>query len=85
MFQESGFWIFAGFLVVMKFLNLAAIKVEKNMKVDENNNIALETENRAKLPLRKKLLKCFNIELNKKALASREISTSTVASISGLR
>jgi hypothetical protein len=84
-FQESGFWIFVVFIAATKLLNHSATKLEKEMKVDENNNIAAGTENRAKLPMRKKLVKCFNLEANKKALTSREISSSTVASISGLR
>ena len=84
-FQESAFWILATFIIIIKVLSHKATKMEKELKVDENNNIALGTENATKLPLRKKIVKCFNFELNKSAFISKEISSSTVSSIAGLK
>ena len=83
--QNSAFWILSLFIVIIKFLNHKATKLEKDLKLDENNNIAVETENAMKLPLRKKIIKCFNFELNKKDFISKEISSSTVSSIAGLK
>jgi hypothetical protein len=85
LFLKKSFWIFVAFVFVMKFLNLLARKMEKEIKVDENNNIALGMENEMKLSTWKKIIKCFNFELNKKQIMSKEVSSSAVNSISGLR
>lgn len=84
-FFKTSFWILAACVVAMRLLNNAARKLENETKVDENNNIALGMENEVKLSFGKKLIKCFNYELNKKSISSKETSSSAVLSISGLR
>lgn len=79
------FLVFAAFVFITKFLNHLAAKVEKEMKDNENKNIALGIENKVKLPLRKKLIRCFNFERNMEKMTSKDTSSSAVLSISGLR
>jgi hypothetical protein len=55
----------------------------KAKKFDENNNIALGTENARELSRIEKFIDCFNLAENKKALNSKE--SSMIKSISGMR
>lgn len=58
-----------------------------NTKDTNNNNNNVNDINgiKAELSLRKKIVKCFNYDENKKSILSRDVSKSTLKSISGLR
>ena len=72
-------------VIVAALLKRGAINLEKDIKNDENNNIALGTENESKLSFQQKIIQCFNYEQNKRSICSRELSISGANSISGMR
>lgn len=71
--------------IVAAFLSRRAINLEKTMKNDNNNNIALGIERETNLSLSHKIIQCFNYEQNKNTICSRELSKTAVNSISGMR
>lgn len=84
-FFRKSIWLLASFIVAVVFMTRAAVSLEKNIKVDENKNIANGVENELKLSFFDEVIKCFNYKENKKFICSRETSASAVNSISGLR
>lgn len=73
------------FMAILTFLNRSASKLDKTIKLDENNNIAQGTEKEIKFSLYNKIIKCFNYDKNKNVIRSRDSSKSSVDSISGMR
>lgn len=71
--------------VVATLLSRLASNLERHIKFDENNNIALGTENEIKLSRVDNFIRCFNYAESKKWILSREPSKMAVNSISGLR
>lgn len=84
-FFKSSVWILIACVIFTLLLSRLAATLEKAMKLDENNNIALGMENKVKLRFSDEIIKCFNYVQNKKAIQSKEPSKGAVNSISGLR
>lgn len=84
-FLNRSFLILVACFVLLRFLNQSAAKLEKSIKIDENNNIALGMENEIQLSFCDKLIKCFNYDFNKRSIRSRDAPKSAVNSISGMR
>lgn len=84
-YKNASLWIFFGIFFCISLLNHLARKLEKSVKKDENNNVALGVENEIKLSLTQKIISCFNQKKNKKYYYSGSQGESTVDSISGLR
>lgn len=68
-------------IIVAAFLSRWAINLKKQAESEVNT---LETKNQTELSLHK-FIKCFNYEVNKSVIVSREVSKSSINSISGMR
>lgn len=84
-FIKKSFIILLTLIIAVSALSKLASRLRKTIKRDENNNIALATENEVKLTFTEELINCFNYERNINSIKSRESSKSSVKSISGMR
>lgn len=85
-FLKKSFMLLMACVAVAALFGRLAKNLEKVIKVDENNNnIAMGTENEIKLSSTGSFIRCFNSTANKAAIRSRESSPSAVNSISGMR
>lgn len=84
-FMKKSFVILLTLIAAVTALSKLASSLKKTIKRDDNNNIALGTENKVKLTFTEELISCFNYERNINLIKSRESSKSAVNSISGMR
>lgn len=84
-FLNKSVLILAVSVVLVIWLTRSATKLEKVIKFDTNNNIALTIESKVELSFLEKVFRCFNYDENKKTILSRETSKVALKSISGLR
>lgn len=85
LFFKTSVLILVAFTAVLTWLNRSASKLEKSVKIDENNNIAQGTEREIKFSLCNKIIQCFHYDKNKNVIRSRDSPKLSVSSISGMR
>lgn len=82
---KKSVWFFVLLIFLAAQFSKSAKKLERTIKLDENNNVALGMEHKIELSSLEKMIRCFNYEQNKMSLRPLKASNSSVKSISGLR